>query len=630
MKKKFCAASVFPSLLIASSVIFASDGSVKQLTDVGESVNTIIQEQKDLQGKPLPNGGQIGHPVQPGQHPPKPDHPVQPGHPVQPPQPPQPGQPGHPPQPPQPPAPVDTTHAYNAGMRDGADKGAREGRREGYADGINAGEIEGRRNGTNEGDTAGRAAGYRDGYNVDQSAGTQQGNIDGQNAGINNGTQAGQRRCYDAGYTNGYNVAYAESKQLGQQDAASYSSGYAKGQADAAVMEAASGQKAGYQAGFSQRETELQSLSADTRAMRSLLAAGLRTPGAKLDLPIEMARNGYATPEERQAYERGYREGYQRSYRRAYDDAKRDGYNERYNLAYRRAYDNQYSISYRTGFADGKDKGYKAAYRTAYNSAYAYYYEEYSNREYADQRAQGLSNGRAVGQKEGFAAGCAEQTQRGYNEGYQKMAAQVYPGAFDAGKQAGIAAADKYYAENAVLKVFNISFYDENNNGKFEASENVMLRAEVRNFGFQKSDAVAITVRSERGEITIRPDLRAEGVGGRTTGAVNLQIGKLFDVVAPDSDALVVTFTEKGRQIGDARQMYARTNPNRVAIINKDGTSIKEKAGWLFVGTVTELNAGAKVLIIGEKDDWYKVRRSEVGSGTWTEGFVKKGKVSVQ
>ncbi|OGR81038.1 MAG: hypothetical protein A2X32_08835 [Elusimicrobia bacterium GWC2_64_44] len=520
---------------------------------------------------------------------------------------------------------MDTTHAYNAGMRDGSDKGVREGRREGYAEGINDGEREGRRNGTNEGDTAGRAAGYRDGYGVDQSAGTQQGNADGQNAGINNGTEAGKRRCYDAGYTNGYNYAYAESKQLGQQDAASYSNGYAKGQSDAAVMEAASGQKAGYQAGFSQREIELQNLSVAMQPM-----AGARSKGSKLDLPIEMARNGYATPEERQAYERGYREGYQRSYRRAYDDAKREGYNERYNMAYRRAYDSQYSISYRTGFADGKDKGYKAAYRTAYNSAYASFYEEYSNREYADQRALGQSNGRATGQREGFEAGCAEQTQRGYNAGYQKMAAEVYPGAFDAGKQSGIAAADKFYAENAVMKVFGISFYDENNNGKFEASENVMLRAEVSNFGFQMSDAVAITVKSERGEIVIRPDLRADGVAGRSKGVINMQIGKLFDVVAPDSDALVVKFMEKGRQIGESRQMYARTNPNRVAIITKDGTSIKEKAGWLFVGTVTELNAGEKVLIVGEKDDWFKVRRSENAAGSWTEGFVKKGKVSVQ
>ncbi|HCC47738.1 MAG TPA: hypothetical protein DEQ38_06430 [Elusimicrobia bacterium] len=511
-------------------------------------------------------------------------------------------------------------------MRDGADKGAREGRREGYAEGINDGERDGRRNGTNEGDSAGRAAGYRDGYGVDQSAGTQQGNADGQNAGINNGTEAGKRRCYDAGYTNGYNGAYAEAKQLGQQDAASYSNGYAKGQADAAVMESESGRKAGYQAGFAQRENELQTSTAD---MRGLKSAGTKSVRG-MDLPIELARNGYATPEERQAYERGYREGYQRSYRRAYDDAKREGYNERYHQAYRRAYDNQFSISYRTGFADGKDKGYKAAYRAAYNSAYASFYEEYSNSEYADQRALGLSNGRATGQREGFEAGCAEQTKRGYNAGYQKMAAEVYPGAFEAGKQAGIAAADKHYSENAVLKVSGISFYDENSNGQFEAGENIMLRAEVRNFGFQKSDTVTVVVKSERGEITLVPDLRAEGVGGRGKAAVNLNIGRLYDVVAPDSDALVVTFTERGRQIGDARQMYTRTNPNKVAIINKDDTAIKEKAGWLFVGTVTKLNSGEKVLITGEKDDWYKVRRSAVGAGSWNEGFVKKGKVSVQ
>ena len=620
MKKKFCVASVIPSLLLASSVIFAAS-DVKQLSDVSDGVNKITQEQKDLQGKPIPPGvqpGQPGHLPTPGGHP---------GQPGQPPKPPTPGQPGQPPQPPQPPKPVDTTQAYNAGMRDGSDKGIREGRREGYSDGINAGEMEGRRNGTNDGDNAGRTAGYRDGYGVDQTAGTQQGNADGQNAGINNGTEAGKRRCYDEGYTSGYNFAYSEAKQLGEQDAASYNAGYAKGQADAATIEVQSGQKAGYQAGFAQREAELQSSLSEIKGMTG---AGARNAKGASGLSIELARYGYATPEERQAYDRGYREGYQRSYRRAYDDAKREGYNERYSMAYRRAYDNQYSTSYRAGYADGKDKGYKAAYRAAYNSAYASFYEQYSNREYADQRALGQSSGRATGQKEGFAAGCAEQTKRGYNAGYQKMAAEVYPGAFDAGKQSGIAAADKYYGENAVLKVFDIAFFDENNNGKFEASENILLKAEVRNFGFQLSDAVAITVKSERGEITLVPELKAEGVGGRAKTVVTLNIGKLYDVVAPDADALNVTFSEKGKVIGERRQMYARTNPNRVAIITKDGTSIKEKAGWLFVGTVTELNAGEKVLITGEKDDWYKVRKSEAAAGTWAEGFVKKGKVSVQ
>lgn len=627
MKRTFRAASVFSSLLLASGAIAASDGSVKQLSDVDGSVKQIIQDQKDFQGKPLPPGVHPGQPGQPGQHPPKPDHPINPGHPGQPPKPPVPPQP---PQPPQPPPPVDTTHAYNAGVRDGSERGMREGRREGYAQGIDLGEREGYRRGTDEGDRAGRENGYRDGYGVDQAAGTQRGAADGQTAGITNGTEAGKQRCYDEGYTSGYNTAFAEGKALGLQDAASYSEGFAKGQTDAATIEAENGRRAGYQAGFTQRENELQASFPDRSVLMAAAEKGVRTPGAKLDLPIELARNGYATPEERKAYERGYREGYDRAYRRSFEDAKRDGYNERFTFAYRRAYDNQYSISYRAGFADGKDKGYKAAYRAAYNSAYSSYYEEYSRREYPEQRSQGLANGRVNGNKEGFAAGAAEQTKRGYNEGYQKMAAQVYPGAFEAGKQTGIASADKFYAENSVLKVYDVSFYDENGNGKFEASEGVMLKAEVRNFGFAKSDAITMTVKSERGEITLATDLRVEGAGGRGKAVVNLAVGRLFDVVAPTSDALVVTFSEKGRQIGDHRQMYVRVNPNKVAIINKDDTAIKEKAGWLFVGTVTKLNAGEKVLIVGEKDDWYKVRRSENGSGTWTEGFVKKGKVSVQ
>ncbi len=620
MKKAFSAVALVPSLLIASSVIVASsDGSVTQLSEVADTVKQIQQEQ-GFQGKPLPPGHQPGHPGQP----PKPPQPGQPGHPPQPPVP-QPPVP-QPPQPPQPPKPVDTTHAYNAGLRDGSDRGVREGRREGYAEGIDAGEREGRRNGYNDGDRTGRAAGERDGYNVDQAAGTQQGNIDGQSAGINNGTEAGKRRCYDEGYTTGYNAAYAEGKQQGLQDMGSYNAGFAKGQADASVIEAEKGQRAGYQAGFSQREAELQNSFNEVKVSGTMAARGVRGP----DLPIEMARNGYATPEERQAYDRGFREGYQRAYRRAFDDARRDGYNERYTLAYRRAYDNQYSISYRQGFIDGKEKGYKAAYRAAYNSAYAAFYAEYSGREYPDQRELGLGNGRATGYKEGFAAGSAEQNKVGYQAGYAKKASEVYPGAFEAGKQAGIAAADKYYAENSVVKLFNAAFYDEDNDGKFEAGENVMLRGELRNFGFRPSETVAVAVKSERGEIVLAADLRADSVAGRANAAVNLAVGRLYDVVAPDSDALYVQFSEKGRPVGDYRQMYTRTNPNKVAVINKDDTAIKEKAGWLFVGTVAKLNAGAKVLITGEKDDWYKVRKSDFVSGDWSEGFVKKGKLSIQ
>ncbi|MBI4350358.1 MAG: hypothetical protein HY550_02860 [Elusimicrobia bacterium] len=514
-------------------------------------------------------------------------------------------------------------------MRDGAEKGAWVGRREGYAEGIDAGEREGRRNGTNEGDTAGRQSGYRDGYGVDQSAGTQKGNYDGQNSGISNGTAAGQKRCYDEGYTSGYNSAFDTAKQAGLQDAASYNAGFAKGQAEAAVIEADNGQKAGYQAGFSLRETELQNSFSDVKAMRNVLLKGL-TMGEKSNLPIDLVRHGYTTPEEKRAYEEGYKEGYRHSYRRAYDDARREGYNERYHMAYRRAYDAQFSISYRIGFNDGKEKGYQDAYNAAYNSAYNAYYQEYSRREYPGERAQGMSNGQAVGTKEGFAAGCAEQTKLGYKAGYEKMAAQVYPGAFEAGKQSGVAAADKYYAENPVLKVFNVSFYDENNNGKFEASENVMLKAEIRNFGFQKSDTVAIVVTNERGELTLLPELRAEGVTGRAKAVVTLNIGQLYDVVAPNSDALYVKFTEKGRFVGEYRQMYTRTNANKVGVVAKDDADVTKKDSWFFPGKITTLHRGDKVLITETKGDYYKVRKSAVSGGEWTEGFMKSDKLSLQ
>ncbi len=637
MKKKFSAVALVPSLLIGTGVIFASsDGSITQLSDVSDSIKEIVQEQKDYGARPLPPGFQPGQPGQPGfqpgqpVHPPKPPKPDNPGHP-QPPKPPvpQPPNPVHPqpPQPPQPPPQVDTTHAYNAGLRDGAERGGREGRREGHNDGVNAGEREGYQRGTREGDSAGRQNGYRDGYGVDQSMGTQRGNADGQAAGITNGTEAGKRRCYEEGYTSGYNTAYAAAQQAGLQDTASYNSGFAKGQADAAVTEVANGNKAGYQAGFSQRETELENSFPAGLDVRSFVAKGLTA--ASLELPIEMVRAGFATPEEKKAYDRGYREGYDRAYRRAYDDAKRDGYNERFPMAYRRAYDAQYSISYRDGFSQGKSEGYKAAYDAAYNSAYNSFHSEYSNREYADQRAQGLSNGRATGQTEGFEAGCAEQAKRGYKSGYEKKAAEVYPGAFEAGKQAGIAAADKYYAENSVLKVSGMAFYDENGDGKFEANENVLLRAELRNLGFRGSEPVIITVKTERGEMAVTADLKAESVGGRAKAAVSLNIGRIYDVAAPGSDALSVKFVEKGRTVGEYRQVYSRTNANKVGVVEKNDTPVRKKSN-VFSSTLAKLNKGDKVIILGEKDYYTKVRKSAFAGGEWTEGYVYTDKLTVQ
>jgi hypothetical protein len=614
MKKIFCVATLFPSLLIATSVVFASSNASVVLSDYSDTVNQIVQDQKDSHVKPGVKPVKPGHPVKPK---PKPKPPV-----VKPPK----------PKPPvvKPPVkpPVDTKPAYRAGVRAGSEEGRRKGKREGYSAGERQGEREGRLKGYREGDSAGLRAGKRDGWGVDQSAGTLKGSREGQNTGTNNGTRAGERRCYDEGYASSYNVAYADAKELGLQDSASYSSGYANGQAAASVIEVENGQKAGYQVGFSQRENELQNSFPDM-AMKGVFSKS----GLNLDtmgFSIEMARKGYSTPEERRAYDKGYKEGYRNTYRRAYDDAKRDGYRNKYQRAYRRAYDNQYSISYRRGYTEGREEGYQEAYSEAYNSAYSAYFYDYKNREYSGQRADGQRTGQEVGQREGFADGCAVQTKRGYNEGYAKTSAEVYPGAFEAGKQSGIDAADRYYQSNSVLKVFDVEFYDENQNGKFEASENIMMKADVRNFGFQSSSNLTIVVTSERGEIVLAADLSAEGVAGRTNAMLNLNIGKLYDVVAPDSDALFVTFTEKGNVVGDFRQVYARTNDNKVGIAAKDKTTVTKKATWFFPGTVTKLDRGEKVLITGDKKDYFKVNRAELGKGDWSKGYVKKDKLNLQ
>ncbi len=582
-----------------SPVYFASgDAAVMDLSEVNSTLLKLVDEHKAPQGK-------------------KPDR-------RRPDQPPKPQPPN-----PQPPKPVDTTQAYNAGKRDGSEKGRREGRREGRRDGLRNGEWEGRRNGNNEGASAGHAAGKRDGWGVDQAAGTLNGSREGQSAGTKNGTRAGEDRCFDEGYSDAYNDAYAEARESGLQDAASYSAGYAKGQTDAAVIEVEKGRKAGYQAGFSQREKELHDSFPATNAMMHSFAMDSRGVALR-NLPIELARGSFGTPEEKRAYDKGFQEGYRRAYRRTYGDAKRDAYDESYRRAYRWAYDSQYSSSYREGYADGKEQGYQEAYSAAYNSAYNAYFQEYKSREYADRRAAGKNDGRADGQKEGFAAGSAEQRKRGYNEGYQAKAAEVYPGAFKDGKQSGIKAAGRYYAENSVLEVSEASFYDEDGDGKFEAGENVMMRAEVKNFGFKQSDSVVIVVKSERGEIVLVPVLSADAVGGRAKALVDLKIGTLYDVVLPNSDALFVTFTEKDKPVGNFRQVYMRTNDNKVGVVAKDEADVTKKPTWFFPGKLATLKRGEKVLITGEKKGYWKVSKSAFLGGDWTKGYMNKKKLDLQ
>lgn len=543
---------------------------------------------------------------------------------------------------------IDTTAAYQAGLRDGAEAGRRDGRRDGYWKGVKEGEEEGRKNGEKEGREAGRSAGYTAGYPVDQSLGRERGYADGQRAGITDGTNAGKKRCYEEGYSEAYKPAFEQALQLGLQDISSYNEGYAKGQADAAVIEAEKGYKAGYQAGFSQREAELQSDLLDKnipRFTKSMTSKQIEK------LSIDLVRHGYTTPEERKAYEKGYKEGYRRAYWQAYEEGRRQGYNERYYEEYRRAYDHYYTIGYKEGFLEGKQAGYQNAYNSAYRSAYDSYFYEYKMKEYPEERAKGARDGKINGEKEGFEKGCAIQRQRGYEKGYAEKAAQVYPEAFEKGKKAGIAAADRYYSENAVLKVSTISLEDENGNGKFEAGENVIVKAEVVNFGFQRSETISISVKSQRGEIALVPDLKADEIPPRSKSTIAIKIGRLYDVVAPNMDTLSITFSEKGRTFGKFEQTYMRTNPNKVGIVTKDNTPVLKKVPCLFDKCkIATLNKGAKVIIIGKTESscsedengyytpentcsdnsYYKVRKSEMAVGNWQEGFIYHDRIKLQ
>lgn len=625
--------SLFYSIILFSFVsnyvfLYAGDESLRDFNT--SQIKELIDSKKD-KDKPNHNNPNYPHLPNPNPHPvPNPQPHPQP-QPTPNPIPPNP-QPQPIPQPvPEPPKPpVDTTNAYNAGFRDGTNRGMVDGRRDGYSDGIRDGERDGRWRGKSDGERAGREAGYRDGYNVDQSQGTQRGNIDGQNAGIKDGTLAGKRRCYDEGYNSSYNVAYAEGKSAGLTDVSSYNSGYSKGESDAKVLESDKGKKAGYQAGFSQREAEIENSFSEIKSVKSVFVKNLLESGDMKGISIDMAKGGFTTPEEKAAYDKGYREGYQQAYRRAFDNAKREGYNEGYNRTYTQSYTSQYSISYREGFNDGKEKGYQDAYNRAYNSAYDFYYNEYKRKDYAEDRARGMSDGRDKGYKDGFAFGSQEQYRKGYKAGYDKTAAEIYPQAYEEGRQAGIVAADKYYADNAVLKAYNVSFKDESGDGKFEANEGVILTAEIRNLGFKNSNEISLKVKNARGEILFNSNLTYKAIESRKSAHIEYNIGKIYDVASPGSDTLYVSFLEKEKVFSDYEQVYLRVNSNKVGIAKEDDTKVLKKATWFFPGEVGKIDKGDKVLIIGDKDDYYKVKKSDFSNAGWTEGYIKKGKLELQ
>ena len=593
-------------VFIGWEIAFALDESLRDFD--GRLINEVISSKDN--DKP-DNPGHPPHP-QPDNHPLPNPHPQPQPNPVPNPH-------------PQPNPPVDTTQAYNAGFRDGSNRGMIDGRRDGYSQGVRDGERDVEWRGRNDGERAGRDAGYRDGYNVDQSLATQRGNMDGQNAGINDGTSAGKKRCYDEGYTAGYNKSYSEGRDAGLNDTSSYNSGYSKGEDDAREIEPEKGRKAGYQAGFAQREKEIEDSFTTQGLSKGLSLKNISITGETKGISIDIVKGGFTTPEEQAAYDRGYREGYHQSYERAFEQAKREGYNEGYNRTYNRAYSSQFSISYMEGFNEGKEKGYQDAYNLAYNSAYDFYYNDYKKREYADERESGIRDGSEKGYKDGFNSGSKEQYSKGYSDGYKKVASEVYPSAFEEERKAGIEAADNYYSQNPVLKAYGVSFYDENGDGRFDANENIVLKGEIRNLGYQKSDVIFVSVKNARGEIRFISDLKLDAISQRSISTLNMVIGKIYDVASPGSDTLYVTFTHLNKNFGDYSQVYLITNANKVGIVLEDDTPVLKKAG-----EVTKLNRGEKVLIIGDKDNYYRVKKSDFSSGEWSEGYIKKGKLSLQ
>lgn len=514
-------------------------------------------------------------------------------------------------------------------MREGRMEGEMRGRQEGSREGRREGEMRG----GNEGDRAGMDAGKSAGLQTDQTYATEKGASEGQTAGIANGQKNGQSRCYDEGYMPAYEASYKEAEKLGLADTASYSKGHEEGKANAATIEEKKGRKAGYQKGFALREDEI--VNSFPAAMQNSLSKGIKsimkdTAGVKL--PIKMARGGYSTPEERRAYEQAFERAREESFREAYRHAHERAYRDEYRHSYDEAYRASYQTGYQKGFSEGKETAYRDAYNTAYNTQYNNFYYEYSRREYAESRIRGQQDGAANGQTNGFKDGCQANYDAAYKKGYEEVAAVVYPAAFQEGKLAGIAAAEKYYGENAVLKVGDVILADENGNGKFEAGENIIMKVNVRNLGFKNSDKINLAISSVKQEIVMSPNLGIGPVGQRADAPVELKLGTILDTVAPDQDTITIELTENGAREVLSRQekSFVRSNTATVGIVTEDRAPVRDRAFLVFSSKIAKLNKGEKVIILDTGAAFYKVKKSMFSSGNWNKGYMVFSDLAIQ
>jgi len=593
------------SLAPAQAVYEADTDSGKKphgpSTPHGEQPQHVISSQTVNPQHPEPV-----HPPHPKPMPPAPDPvnppphpgPVHPPHPE--PMPPTPD-PVNPPPPTPTPAEIDQAYkaGYNKGMNEGTAKGSMIGLSEGQIAGRQTGDSQGKWQGNSDGVSAGRRDGNRDG----EAEGISQGRRDGRSKGTVDGQIAGQTRCYNEGYstgdTEGYDAGYAEG---GQSD--SYRLGYDNGVADATSLEAQSGLKAGYKAGFAEREKQI----------RDSFGTAAKSSGAWYDKAffegsnhsLEAVRKGYS-PEEAQAYKNGYDAGHNKGYKQAYKEAKDRGYRETYQQAYNEAYRFSYQNGYREGYANGKESAYTSAYQNEYNRSYNEYYVSYQSLEYAAERAGGKQAGYAEGYKRGYDAACTKLYQTGYSAGYDKTAAVVYPPAFESGKQTGMDSATKYYDENAVIEITGATLADETGNAVYNAGESVSMAAEVSNFGYIPSTSVACAITSSSKWIQLDTESASCGiVAARGKAVWDLKVGTISDDALLGATALIKLELKSGEvSIGFKTLKIQLANPKqRLGSINTDSVNVRSGPNSSIVEV---LDKGASVVVTGKSGNWYRV-----------------------
>ncbi len=418
------------------------------------------------------------------------------------------------------------------GAREGAERGRREGEQRGFRRcqdnereragqrGYQEGLRYGARLGDEEGERAGRGEGERRGQNDGDAGGLSKAGEDARQSEAGPGAASGIKEA-EAGSQSVTARAAREGAQAGDNEAAGRARSFDYERGRTAYREEQFQQTPRFSDTFSfTGETRTSPVSrffvitddADlwlyvphdgaAQFSHGVLAAGyqekpqepeMTVPEPETSTPAysnQRTPPGFATEEERAAYNNAYRTAYQESWREAYHTEFRRAYRADYRYAYdsgcdearRRNYDGDYHDGEQRGteearrrqydisFRSASETAYRVAYRQAYDTAYAGELPRARSRAFEQARADAY----AQRTQEIYDAAFARARQARYDATYPRYQTQEYE------RGRAVEAAD--FASRP-LRLTATTITETRPDGVVEPGEELRLQIDLRNFG---------------------------------------------------------------------------------------------------------------------------------------------------